>query len=50
MNGNEWGLKNAVYDLLQYTHGRFLTTAFVEDGAISTNGEKSKIDWDAPLS
>ncbi len=46
MNGSEWCLKCKL--LLKYTHGLILT-AFVEDGVISANGEKSKIDWYGPL-
>ncbi len=43
-------LKNAVCDLLKYTHGHILTTEFVRIGVISGKSDKSKIDWDAPLS
>ncbi len=49
MNGSEWGLQNAAWDLLKFKHGQILTT-FVEDGAVAANGEKSKIDWYGPLS
>ncbi len=43
------GFKNAVWDLLKYTHGGILTTTFAEDGVIFADGEKLKIDWYGPL-
>ncbi len=43
------GFKTAARDLLKCTHGRILTMTFEEDGVVSANGEKLKIDWYGPL-
>ncbi len=43
------GFKNAVWNQLNYTQGQILTTKFIEDGAISANGEKSERDLYGPL-
>ncbi len=48
-NARQWmGFKNAVWDLLKYTHHQILRPS-VEDGVISANIGQPKIGWYSPL-